>query len=1184
MATPEEGAAAVGRCSRADCTSLREELELLRGDLLEIEGENEQLHEQLATLQTEATTRDVRTQRTLLEKDSEIIHLKETVTSLSTQLQQQLEKVQPHEPVKTPEEPKTKPLEQENDVLKAKIAILEGRLKELQAQVEREATAGLKAQRIMAQVTEESKDKRSELYLTLKENEMLREETRELQETASKTSEQVKEYQVSILAMQDQLEAYRDAVDEQTLEITQLHTKVEELEQEKMSVEAKLIEMDERESDVDALMGDAKAKFEMEKAVLLAELDEIRRKLKQQQMLHEQQQLQVQESKKIVKDEEEDIVRVSGNADLDDLEKQLEMLQELRVRDKSTILELNQRILQQQSDLESLAEHLNVDAVVESAVETALHKQKLKQESLEKENATLKRRLKEQRELAQDLELRMGIIEKQLVEAEEWNARYEQQAGLEDVVKYQKKLRTQLEQQQQSNIKLRQQLNEQVEAAGRLHIAFERLKAEAGKPASFEYDDLAVADHLKGQLAINAAVVKQMEIQIHELEADRLRFLQKLRDQARLTGHKLYEQHGLSIEQWSAVEEFIDRVKETPEVATRLLQTNCELMGVRDKEQSERQAELQQDAIEELERKLDISCEENALLLKDIGRLQNELEVAQSKHLAPVLTEQVTGPDDVRGELIRALESAKSKSQRQEGVIYHLRGEIASLRKDREQKGSRKGVSNVAQESVEPIQNAAEEKPVTDLHDQASAETQTSPHPKKSKSKVEIPCGDDDRDSSLSQTDEEEKVSLSFEKKSITTNQAGQPVEKHSIAEQSHSPSTVGGDWNNQADSIAQIVAKAIEAQFALLHSQSSASLSPVSSVPHVQTLKSTSRKATQVQKIDGDVNPDISERDTSPLSPVGRVTVDNAVFESEEEMLQQIDCLRELNVCLDELVVVEARNEELEQQLHQHEQVFQTLMDQHTILYQHFFQIHAQYTNAEIKLRREMDVITEENKDFKIKCQRYEAGLHLLGVQDQQSVNDSLISGNEAQLRSEIIELTRKTASYEVNEARLTRKYQQLHNEWHSTTEHNKLLQREWSEMEKTLKYRVLYLETWKQGADEMIERMEKTLEKSVLRDFADKQQRVVADVLKKYSALSANYAKMHVKYLEMCDLPVQLSRTQHSLMKRVSKMAKDKQAQIQKFFKIEYYNWKKNYKSKWSTLRSLKKLVAEFCWTTMS
>ncbi|ETK78168.1 hypothetical protein L915_15755 [Phytophthora nicotianae] len=1143
MASPGDvqGASTGSRCTRADCTSLREELELLRGDLLEIEGENEQLHDQLATLQSDASSRELQTQQKLVEKENAIAHLSETVAGLTTQLQQQLELHSEKTTASAPDKPATKPVEQDFEALKTQNEALEIKLKELQAQLEREATAGLKAQRQVAQVAEESKDERSELYTALKENEILRDEAVELQEAVKNMTIQIKEYQVSIIAMQDQLEAYRDAVDEQTLEITQLHTKVEELEHEKLSVEAKLIEMDERESDVDALMSDVKAKFEMEKAVLIAELDELKRKLKQQRMLNEQQQQQVQESKKLLKDEEEeDMVRGSAGAGMEDLERQLEMLQELRVRDKSTISELNQRILQQQSDLESLAEHLNVDAVVESAVETALQRQKAKFDSLEHENATLKRRLKEQRELTQDLELRQGIVEKQLVEAEEWNAKYEQQAGLEDVVKYQKKLRAQLEQQQKMNVKLRQDLNDQVEAAGKLHVAFERLKTEVGKPDSFEYDDVAIADHLKGQLAINGAVMKQMEVQIQELEAERLRFLKKLRDQARLTGYKLYEQHGLTTEQWSAVEEFIDRVKQTPEVAKRLLETNCELVGTRDGDQLAQLAQEQQDTIDELERKLDVRCEENALLLKDIERLQSELEEAQSH--PPVLAEPqpTTGPDDGRGELIRALDAAKTKSQRQEGVLYHLRAEIASLRKEREQKDGKKDVSPPsASENVDWLQDASRHRLASEPHSQAYTGTQTSPcaDEKKSKTSVQIKP-EDDNDVSLPAEEETcSHVVGSKEAAPKHTDAASKQLPAEQTHSSTHLESKPGEDRSDHADNIALVVAKAIEAQFAILQAQTGSGFSSKASatLPNIEAkVKPASPKKSSVQthvpKTDT-----LSVSVVSPRSPGARKTVDNMAFESEDEMMQQVDFLRELNVCLDELVTTEARNEELQEQLHQHEEVFQSLMDQHTVLYQHFFQMHAQYTNAEIRLRGELDQIAEENKDYKLKCERYEAGLHLLGVQNQQipaMTSDSLISGNEAQLRSEVIELTRKVAAFEVNEARLKRKYHQLHNEWLGTTEHNKLLQREWSEMERTLKYRVLYLETWKQGADEMIERMEKTLEKSVLREFADKQQRVMADVLKKYNVLSESYAKMHATYLDMYDLPAQLSRAQHSLM----------------------------------------------------
>ncbi|KAE9317501.1 hypothetical protein PF008_g18728 [Phytophthora fragariae] len=1136
----------------AESAALREELELLRGDLLELEGENEQLHELLATQQADASARDLQTQKTLQQKDEQIVRLNETVAGLTTQLQETLDKLQSDaaadaekgvEP--SQEKPNGRAFEQEFEALKTQNEALETKLKELQAQLEREATAGLTAQRQVAQVAEESEDKRSELYSALKENELLRDEALEMQKAVGKMTELVKEYQASMQSMNDQLEAYRDAVDEQTLEIRQLHTKVEQLEQEKVSVEAKLIEMDERESDVDALMNDAKAKFEMEKAVLIAELDDMRRKMKQQQMLHEQQQQQFQENKKALQEEEEEsTVRGSASVAMEDMEKQLEMLQELRIRDKSTILELNQRILQQQSDLESLAEHLNVESVVESAVQAALQTQKSRLEGVEQENATVKRRLKEQRELVQDLELRQGIVEKQLVEAEDWNAKYEQQAGLEDVVKYQKKLRAQLEQQQQMNIKLRQELNEQVDAAGKLHVAYERLKAEVGKPAAFEYDDLAIADHLKGQLAINEAVMKQMETQIHELEAERLRFLQKLRDQARLTGHKLYEHHGLTTEQWGVVEEFIDRVKHTPEVAKRLLQTDRDFMtACEDVEKSTRLAKNQQDAIEELERKLDIRSEENALLLKDIEHLHNELDVAHSKPISPTITEPVNIPEDGRGELLRALESAKSKSQRQEGVIYHLRAEIASLRKEREHKSGKKDVVEVsgnATGSQVGTLGAAQDKMVVELHTRAYAETQTSPRMTKEEAVVHLQtqaCSDDE-DGDISLSDE---GIATVQKSQIAPAAQTQQSATECLPMQSPSDANCkpGNGWADHADNIALVVAKAIEAQFAILQAQTGSVLNSTPGAPVKPDIRDEHSSPTMISddKISGDIKGVALANSVhpSPRSPLSRPAVDNFAFESEDEMVQQLDFLRELNVCLDELVATEARNEELQQQLQQHEGVFQSLMDQHTVLYQHFFQMHTQYANAEIKLRNELGEKTQENKDFKIKCQRYEAGLHLLGVQNEQSAtmsSDALISGNESQLRSEVIELTRKIAAYEVNEARLKRKYQQLHNEWHSSTEQNKLLQREWSEMEKTLKYRVLYLETWKQGADEMIERMEKTLQKSVLREFADKQQCVMDELLKKYNALSETYAEMHAKYLEMYDLPAQLSRTQHSLM----------------------------------------------------
>ncbi|RLN50675.1 hypothetical protein BBJ28_00003076 [Nothophytophthora sp. Chile5] len=1131
-------AASGSRCSRADCTSLREELELLRGDLLELEGENEQLHDQIAAFQSDSSAREASSAQQLRAKDEEIARLAETVAELTTHLEQQrtLQKQQDEDYRRVQQgaldNPDTATVERECDSLRGKNEELEASLKELRAQVTREASVSMAAQRQAVQSSEESKNKKDELYTALKENEVLRGETAELQTALKKASELAREYEASLRALQDQQEAYRDAVDEQTLEITQLHTKLSQLEQEKLAVEAKLIEMDERESDVDALLGDARAKFDMEKAILSTELDELRRKLKQQQLLYDQQQ---QQKKEVIIDESErDTSRSTVETAVEDMEKQLMLLQELRVRDKSTILELNQRVLQQQSDLESLADHLDVDAVAESAVQSALQKQDAKYVAVERENATLKRRLKEQRDLVQDLELRQGIVEKQLVEAQEWNAKYEQQAGLEDVMKYQKKLRAQLEKEQQANIKLRHDLNEQVEAAGKLHAAFERLKEETDKPESFEYDDLAIADHLKGQLAINEAVMKQLELQIHELEAERLRFLQKLREQARMTGHKLYEQHGLTTEQWGAVEEFIDRVKHTPEVARRLLQTGCEVLDAGENcltnagEDGQTQ-KRHQDAQREISKELETVVVENGRLLQEIERLRDELEVTQAKVLES--TEPGRAENNPIG-MPHILESPKPKSQGNEGEVRRLQAQIASLQKERKQwLGRTKGSPQTP-----PVQNQDETmisaqvdtqvQSQTRVHVKTQTEERTTRSQPSSTPRIQNRDDGDDDVESLSTLDDD-GFAIGMNQRRSSHDRGDQRVVDHPSDLSEPHQSLTG--WGDHADSIALIVAKTIEAQFAMLQAQKGTGFAPASPPTTSSSLLESSQETKKSDVKIGASNP------ARPASPVSRAMVDTLAFESEDEMIQQADFLRELNVCLDELVATETQKEQLQQQLRQHEEVFQSLMDQHTVLYQHFFQMHAQYTDAEIHLRNELEQVKGDNKDFQLKCQRYEAGFHLLGVQNQQGTtitSDTLVSGNETQLRSEVIELTRKAAVYEVNEARLKRKYQQLHDEWRGSTTHNKLLEREWSDMEKTLKYRILYLESWKQGADEMMERMEKTLGKSVMREFADKQQHVMADVLKKYGALSEAYAEMHAKYLQVYDLPSQLNRAQHELM----------------------------------------------------
>ncbi|RQM15050.1 hypothetical protein DD237_004987 [Peronospora effusa] len=339
------------QCTRIDCTLYCKEADRLRGDLLKNRWKNKHLREQLIALQSYTSAQEAKTQQTLQRKDDEILCLSKKVAGLTMKLQQQFLQTS------SIEKPFVVPLKQNVNALETCNAVFESNYEDAHAWKERKSAARMKSQRQVIQVVKERTDKQSELYTTLKMNEMLRDEVVHLQKAKKKLLNQVEQSLMLVAAIQNQVERYRDAVGEHTLEITQLQTKVKQLESEKLLLKEKLVEIDERTTNANALASDTKAVL-MKKAVFVVCLDELRR------MQHDQHQRHDKEKK--------DTVCVSVSTATGDLENQLEMLQELCIRDNSTMFELS---LQQRSDAESRVELLDIDAVVESAIQAAVQKQ-----------------------------------------------------------------------------------------------------------------------------------------------------------------------------------------------------------------------------------------------------------------------------------------------------------------------------------------------------------------------------------------------------------------------------------------------------------------------------------------------------------------------------------------------------------------------------------------------------------------------------------------------------------------------------------------------------------------------------------------------------------------------------------------------------------------------------------------
>ncbi|TMW69285.1 hypothetical protein Poli38472_001441 [Pythium oligandrum] len=1025
------------RCARADCTALREEIELIKGDLAELETENEQLHDKLARVESErnAETQRLQTELTsaseqLATKEAEISRLNERIKELN---------------VKPLSKPADKQLEQsvsnKNDAETVKLreqnAALEEKLKELRTAIARETSVNANAQQTVTKIQQESKDKRDELYKVLKENEVLRTEKNELEDALKKISEVALDYELTIKVLHDQNREFMTAMDEQTVEITQLHTKLDQVEQEKEMLATKLLEMDDKESDVEQLLKEAKMKSEMEKAVLRAELDELHKTVSTLKQQLQTQSTVKQPSRRGSLGADAGVNRRASTGGVDEdsieeLEAQLTMLQELRVRDRATIQQLNQRIDQLQSDLESMVEHLesgndDTDAAVKAAIEA----EQRKNQGRGAENESLKRRLKEQNILIEELEFRQSQLEKELVEAQEWNAKYEANAGLEDVMKYQKKLRRELEHQQRANQKLRQDLNDQIEATGKLNIAFSRLKAETGRPAEFEYDDLAIEEHLKGELAVNQAVMAQMEHQIQELEAERVRLLQKMREHARLAGGKLYDAHGLTIEQWKQVEEFIQCMKVSPEVAKRWKVTaDAHVL-------EEAQIRDATGASTDSTQALAASQKEVKRLLKEVARLRNELDTAAVRNIA-------TEPNTAR------CDDGEAKDETKPIDVAALVEEHVGRRIQQEMRRLRQ------------------------LPTTQHVSTSTPPSPEKKTSNVQEKRAQEEKGQ---QKETDEKIR---EKK--------KPLDDVvNVANSSHQASP-------SPEALAQAIANALESRLSLFRP------SPAQEHP-----------------INAPGSPGRGR--SNEISP-------STAFATEDEMAQEINFLQEFQLVLQEFSLVESQNEVLRTKLFEHEATFKALMDQQSVVYLHVFHLQDEATQANTRFQSELQELRQRNQELRLKNERYEATLHTIS---RSNGDGSHGDADTTRLRTECVDLTRHVANLEISMASKQREFELLEEAHRMCVSEAQRLENDWLDMERVLKCRILYLESWKIGAEEMLARNEKTLDECVLAKNARRTQAELETLLAKHARLSEEYTELQSRYLKVYDLPHQVSKLEH-------------------------------------------------------
>ncbi|KAF0683962.1 Aste57867_24043 [Aphanomyces stellatus] len=238
-------------------------------------------------------------------------------------------------------------------------------------------------------------------------------------------------------------------------------------------------------------------------------------------------------------------------------------------------------------------------------------------------------------------------------------------------------------------------------------------------------------------------------------------------------------------------------------------------------------------------------------------------------------------------------------------------------------------------------------------------------------------------------------------------------------------------------------------------------------------------------------------------------------LVDTKAELEEQIQVGLELDVCLEEATTLFFENQQLVHKLTTLDAALVGVQDQEAVLYRAY--IGQQHDFAARTQQLEAAVATAQTtvEELTIKLHRYETMWQSIQVQSE--------------WQHVAADTTRKLALFEVNQARLARQYNVMMDEKQTEYTRRIAIEDELLDVEKALKGRIQYLESWKQGATRRIKSMQQALHQSILKRDYD----VLVDA---YDHLQVTYARhldrwtdLHATYVASLDVVEQNAHLLH-------------------------------------------------------
>jgi len=191
------------------------------------------------------------------------------------------------------------------------------------------------------------------------------------------------------------------------------------------------------------------------------------------------------------------------------------------------------------------------------------------------------------------------------------------------------------------------------------------------------------------------------------------------------------------------------------------------------------------------------------------------------------------------------------------------------------------------------------------------------------------------------------------------------------------------------------------------------------------------------------------------------------------EEWTEEVKDLNgQLIECLEQLYEKEEELEEQRGTISELENNLVTIKQQVASLYHDFAAKMDAWDEREKQYKRDNAILHDEQDDLRLKLKR------------TQEIIDMVQKDDKDTMEAKLLELNRKATIYEVNEAVLARKFVSQQEQMEQDQQLRKRLEIDFSEMEATLKKRILFLEQYKMTTSSRIAYLQGTLDSSVPQD----------------------------------------------------------------------------------------------------